>query len=89
MVPVVFVVTLGGGNAYAALPVNITVFGQASLIVLHRPKPLKKQYFFACSGRLVLSSHLKIEKFSKLHRIILKILLVKHPMFIADSERVC
>ena len=45
MVPVVFVVTLGGGNAYAALPVNITVFGQASLIVLHRPKPLKKQHF--------------------------------------------
>ena len=47
MVPVVFVVTLGGGNAYAALPVNITVFGQASLIVLHRPKPLKKQHFLA------------------------------------------
>ena len=52
MVPVVFVVTLGGGNAYAAPPVNITVFGQASLIVLHRPKPLKKQYFFACSDEM-------------------------------------
>jgi hypothetical protein len=42
---------LGGGNAYAAPPVNITVFGKRyslsinvtlpSLIILHRPKPLK------------------------------------------------
>ena len=85
MVPVVFVVTLGGGNAYAALPVNITVFGQASLIVLHRPQAVEKTTLFIN----VLSSHLKVEKFSKLHRIILKILLVKQPMFIADSGRVC
>ena len=47
MVPVVFVVTLGGGNAYAALPVNITVFGQASLIVLHRPQAVEKTTLFS------------------------------------------
>jgi hypothetical protein len=39
MAPVVFVVTLGSGNAYAAPPVNITVFGQASITVSHRSSP--------------------------------------------------